>query len=154
MKRVDRLSTTFAAASAYGNPIQFVVPGILARSPRPGYPAGSAQHPIGKPIVDAWIEAAKAGGIRSIICLLAEEHLQCYRDLGEELPSYYCRQGFEVAHIPARDHRRPPLTAATLERVGDAYVALPKPVLVHCSAGRDRTGAAIQYLQSRFNLVG
>lgn len=135
------------------SPIQFVVPGILAGSPRPGYPSGSFERPIAKAIVDAWIERAKTGGIRSIICLLADEHLQCYRDLGEELPSYYRRQGFEVAHIPVGDHRQPPLDTATLVRIGDAYAMLPKPVLVHCSAGVDRTGAALRYLQSRFNLA-
>lgn len=131
--------------------MQWVVPRALARSSRPGYLSG-AREPIGRSVVDGWIEMAKALGIRSIVCLLADEHLRLYASLGEALPSYYRRHGFEVVHLPVRDLQRPPLDDATLARIGDAYAVLPKAVLVHCSAGIDRTGAAVQYLQRRFGL--
>ena len=129
--------------------IEYVIPGRLARSARPGYAPGGGKL-VERAIVDAWIVDVRAQGVRSIICLLAEEHLKLYIDLGTDLPSYYRRRGFTVAHIKASDHRVPPLDAEALERIAQAYEALPKPVLVHCSAGVDRTGAAIADLERRF----
>lgn len=132
--------------------IRIVVPGLLLRSPRPGYVRDDKHSLVRKSIVDAWIAAAQAQGVRSIICLLTGEHLSLYRDLGVELPTYYRQHGFEVAHIEARDHLHPPLDAATLAGIGEAFTMLPKSVLVHCSAGVDRTGSAISYLAERFGL--
>jgi protein tyrosine phosphatase (PTP) superfamily phosphohydrolase (DUF442 family) len=129
--------------------IRYAIQDRLAGSSRPGYSPGG-DRPVPKCVVDAWIADAKARGIRSIICLLADEHLKLYADLGVNLPSYYSQHGFEVAHVPVRDHQRPPLDANALERIAQAYVALPKPVLVHCSAGIDRTGRALEYLAQRF----
>jgi protein tyrosine phosphatase (PTP) superfamily phosphohydrolase (DUF442 family) len=130
--------------------IRFEIPDQLARAPRPGYEPGGGR-PVAKADVDAWIADVRAHGIASIICLLAEEHLGLYADLGADLPSYYRRQGFAVAHVPAVDHRMPPLDASTLARIVDAYAALPKPVLVLCSAGVDRTGSAIRHLKQHFH---
>ena len=131
--------------------IRFEIPGQLARTSRPGYEPGGAR-PVVKADVDTWIADAKARGIASIICLLAEEHLALYADLGADLPSYYRRCGFAVAHVPAIDHRMPPLDAAALMQIADAYAKLPKPVLVHCSAGVDRTGSAIEHLKTYFHV--
>jgi protein tyrosine phosphatase (PTP) superfamily phosphohydrolase (DUF442 family) len=129
--------------------IHFSIPGCLARSSRPGYtPDG---RPVPKSVVDVWTADARAHGIASIICLLAEEHLRLYADLGSDLPSYYRRQGFAVAHVPAADNAMPPLDASALARIVEAYAALPKPVLVHCSAGVDRTGSAIRHLKRHFH---
>lgn len=49
--------------------------------------------------VDAWIRRACERQIRSIICLLSEEHLQLYQSLPCSLLEYYRLNGFAVAHV-------------------------------------------------------
>jgi protein tyrosine phosphatase (PTP) superfamily phosphohydrolase (DUF442 family) len=125
------------------------IEGQLARSGRPGYTSGGTQ--VASAEVDRWVAEARSQGIRSIICLLGEDQLCLYASLPTDLVSYYRGAGLNVEHIPARDYQSPPLTDADLARVWCAYTTLAKPVLVHCSAGRDRTGAAIKHIRRQLS---
>ena len=96
---------------------------------------------------DAWLAEIRDLGIKSIICLLSSDQLPFYDQVPGGLIAFYRAAGFTVEHIPAIDHERPPLTTDHLRQVWSAYQTLPKPVLVHCSAGKDRTGLAIDHIR-------
>ena len=124
---------------------------ILARSARPGY-SGERGADVPQSEVDAWLSEVKSLGIQSIICLLADDQLRFYRGLPGGLLSYYREAGFNVAHVPEQDHQWPPLSDANLNVVWNAFQMLPKPILVHCSAGMDRTGEAVKEIQRRLKV--
>ena len=123
-----------------GYPPEWVLPELLAKSPRPGYPESEG---ISKEAVDEWIENIRAMGVRSIICFLSDHQLAFYSDLPSGLIQYYRDAGFDVAHIPEDDYKRPPLSEEGVREAVAAFGRLEKPVLVHCSAGLARTGMAI-----------
>jgi protein tyrosine phosphatase (PTP) superfamily phosphohydrolase (DUF442 family) len=129
--------------------LRWVIEGQLARGRRPGYTPGGAQ--VARADVDRWAAEARARGIRSIICLLGEDQLHLYTSLPTDLTSYYRGIGFNVEHVPVRDHQSPPLSEADLAKVWSAYTMLSKPVLVHCSAGVDRTGAAVEHIERQLS---
>ena len=131
-----------------GRIVREEVHGRLFSSSRPGYDHGRNASVAAKAVED-WIGAAKSQGVKSIVCLLNEQHLKLYGALPGGLLQAYRDAGFEVGHVPVVDHQRPPLSAEELAVVERKFEELPKPVLVHCSAGIDRTGAAVRHLKNR-----
>lgn len=133
---------------------KWVIENLLARSARPGRELGM-DIDVPRDTVDEWLNKLRRMGVRSIICLLDDEHLIYYKDLSVQLVDYYWKAGFTVAHIPVRD----PVSGgrfaeSSLAETWQAFQKLPKPVLVHCSAGRDRTGKVIDYLLSKLRSGG
>lgn len=118
--------------------IEWAIPGRLARAPRPD--PGD---------LDAWLSEANARGIRSILCLLDHHQLSRYADLPGGLLESYRAAGFQAHHLPIQDLQDPPIPAETLPEVWRLFRELPGPLLIHCWAGRDRTGAAVNYILER-----
>jgi len=109
------------------------------------------------PTVTRWIERIYAEGIRGVISLLHAKEVAHYRmlDLGAtDLHAAYSAHGLTVVHIPWDDpaHRAHDEHSFHVElaRVASealkAYEQLPKPVLLHCSAGIDRSSPIATHL--------
>ena len=93
--------------------------------------------------------------IRSILCLLSEEQLgEFYGANGINLLDLYREQGFVVSHVPVPDYQEPPLSKSNLADIQQALTKLQRPWLIHCSAGIDRTGAAVEFVQNHILTKG
>jgi protein tyrosine phosphatase (PTP) superfamily phosphohydrolase (DUF442 family) len=130
--------------------IKWVETGFLARSYRPCYwddPTPS--------LVQIWLDEVARLEIKSILCLLSQTELEkFYGSQGIDLLAMYRKQGITVGHVPVADWKQPPLSAAEKKSLRAAFQKLPKPCLIHCSAGVDRTGAAVQFIgEHRNNFV-
>ncbi len=117
-----------------------VIPQRLYRDERPGYPS----HLVHAGEVADRIQEWKDAGIRSILCLLDQRQLAYYELVPGGLLETYRRAGFEVHHLPVADHKHPPLNADETEEILAIAKQATPPLLIHCSAGIDRTGAAVR----------
>ncbi len=111
--------------------------------------------------VARWVDLIRDFGIHTIISLIHPKELRHYAhlDLGaEDLIYFYRKSGFEVRHIPWEDPAHRPTSERftfqeELTRIREealrAFDELPKPVLLHCSAGIDRSSPVAAYIWSK-----
>jgi hypothetical protein len=143
--------------------LYWVIDGALACAHRPlryhpRYAGSRVRLPAeALALVDEWAVRLGAAGIRSILSLMHDGDLACYGGLdlqADDLIGYFSSQGFAVAHHPYEDpaHKRstPAERRATLLKIRPQALAsfdeLPKPVLIQCSAGQDRSAPVAAFI--------
>jgi hypothetical protein len=115
--------------------------------------------PEAGPEVIAWVRRICGLGIRSVICLMHSKELRHYENLNDisgGLLALYRDQGLGVHHFPWADHahaRNSEERQALVEKIHKikqeacaAYLELPKPVFLHCSAGIDRSAPVAAHI--------
>jgi hypothetical protein len=146
--------------------VVWVIPGALACAHRPlrYHPKfGGSRRDLPAEATDAvvnWVDQISGAGFRSIICLMHPKEVGHYAALrlgATDLITYYGLRGFRVCHKPWDDpaHRPPGEHASFKEELGriqveslECFDRLPKPVLLHCSAGIDRSSPVAAFIWS------
>jgi len=150
------------------DPLIWAIPGQLACAQRPlrDHPSygGSARPlpPEAGPEVIRWVRRITDAGICSIICLMHPKELRYCNGLDgipNGLLDLYRKSSLEFRHIQWTDpaHAKTPEERQRIrdqvhQIKHDAYGAfkeLPKPVLLHCSAGIDRSAPVAAFIAVR-----
>jgi hypothetical protein len=146
--------------------LHWIIPGQLACAHRPlryhaRYGGSRARlSPDATPLIQEWVELIKIEGIKSIISLWHDRDTACYRSLplgNGDLLTYLESEGFMIKNHPYEDpaHKRTPPAIAreNPERIRaealESYDQLPKPVLIQCSAGQDRSAPVAAYIHAQ-----
>ncbi|MGH9200811.1 MAG: hypothetical protein ACRD2A_06210 [Vicinamibacterales bacterium] len=147
--------------------VVWVIPGKLGVAHRPlrfhPFFGGSGQSlpTEATPEVICWVKRIVDQGFRAIICLMHPKEVAHYAklDLGAaDLLALYRAKGLEVCHLPWDDPAHRPLHERAvfsdeLARIRvqalECFDKLPKPVLLHCSAGIDRSSPLCAYIHQR-----
>lgn len=147
--------------------VVWVIPGALACAHRPlrhHHEFGGSRRDLPPEATGAvvhWVDRIVEAGFRSMICLMHLKELKHYSALSldaQDLIAYYQMRGLQVCHKPWDDPaHRPQGERASfeseLERIRTESLAcfdqLPKPVLVHCSAGIDRSSPVAAFIWSQ-----
>lgn len=141
----------------------WVIPRMLACAHRPlrHHPQyGGSGAPIpssAKALVLDWIDWLRLEDIASIISFMHDRDLGCYREIdfdGVTLFEALERHGFRVCALPWEDplHSKtdPTVKQAKLQEMREkalhAFERLPKPVVLVCSAGIDRSAPAAAFI--------
>lgn len=144
--------------------IVWVIPGALACAHRPlrHHPCfGGSRRDLPEAATSAvvgWVDDVMRLGFRSIICLMHPKEIAHYSALklaASDLLAYYRSRGIQVCHRPWDDPAHRPAEekvpfAQELERIRSecltCFDELPKPVLLHCSAGIDRSSPVAAFI--------
>jgi protein tyrosine phosphatase (PTP) superfamily phosphohydrolase (DUF442 family) len=110
-----------------------------------------------------WVDHITAMGFASIICQSHEKELEYYKPLqlhSDGLLGLYRAVGLHVEHFPWPD---PAHAATPVERerrmvladrikvdASDAFERMPKPVLLHCSSGIDRSPPVAAFIAAKY----
>ena len=124
----------------------------------PAYGGSGASIPSSaKPLVVDWIDWLSLNEIASIISFMHERDLKSYRDIdfdGATLTTVLELRGFEVCPLPWEDpHHKKTDPAVKQAKVKEmrvkalhAFDHMPKPVVLVCSAGIDRSAPVAAFI--------
>lgn len=146
--------------------VHWIIPDLLGCAHRPfRYDPlyGGSREPIPTEATAAlveWTELIRCCGIKSIISLMHDGDLACYSKLNLAAPgliAFLRQQGFVVAHHPYEDpaHKRTNVDEARKNLLAArdhalaSYDVLPKPVLIQCSAGEDRSAPVAAFIWAK-----
>ena len=144
-----------------GDPLMWPIPGQLACARRPLRDHPDFQEWVHESYLPAkaggliveWVETVLSGGICSVICLLPDWQLKRYLGLPQMtdgLLALYKERGLRVRQVACPDPRHEQVEKGWLTQIKPvayrAFLELPKPVLLHCSAGIDRSSPVAAYI--------
>lgn len=120
--------------------------------------SGKLLPPEAAPDVHKWVGRILGEGIQAIICLMHATEVDLYAAIDHGAPDIlglYRKRGLLVCHLPWEDPAHPssetPISfKRELLRIRkhalECFGCLPKPVLIHCSAGQDRSAPVAAFI--------